>query len=349
MLAATYTQGGKLRLEDIPVPEIGEDEILVRVRASSICGTDLRILRHGHHKLKPGQKIVLGHEFSGTIEAVGKRVKNYHVGERVGVAPNIGCGHCDQCIKGRANMCPDYSAFGINLDGSHAEFVKIPGPAVSQGNVMVLPDGVPFEQAALNEPLSCVINGVTACRIALGDAVLILGAGPIGLLHLMLVRLTGAGVVMVSDLIDEKLGKARQLGADHVMNPQVRDLKEAVLDLTRGQGADVIITACPVHSVQEESVELAARFGRICFFGGLPPERPKITVNSNLIHYRNLIVTGVSGGSNSDYRTGLKLLASRRVDLMRVVSAEYPLSRADEAFEEALSGNAMKIVLKPHG
>jgi len=349
MLAATYTQGGKLQLEDVPVPEIQEDEMLVRVQATSICGTDLRIIQHGHHKLQPGQKIVLGHEFSGTIEAVGNRVRDYQVGQRVVVAPNIGCSRCDQCIEGRANMCPDYSAFGINFDGSHAEFVRVPVSAIAQGNVMPLPDEVSFEEGALNEPLSCVINGNAACRINLGDTVLIFGAGPIGLLHLMLARLSGAGVVIVSDVIDEKLEKARKLGADHVINPQAKEIKEAVINLTQGRGANVIVTACPIHSVQEQSLELAAPYGRICLFGGLPRERPKITINSNLIHYRNLIVTGVTGGSNIHHRTGLKLLASKKIDLMAVVSDTYPLSQGYEAFQRALSGNAMKVILKPHG
>ena len=349
MLAATYTQGGSLQLEDIPVPEIGEDEMLVRVRAASICGTDLRILQHGHHKLQPGQKTVLGHEFSGTIEAVGRRVQSYHVGQRVGVAPNIGCGHCGQCIAGRANMCPDYSAFGINFDGAHAEFVRLPARAISQGNVMPLADEVSFEEAALTEPFSCVINGNAACQISLGDTVLIFGAGPIGLLHLMLAKLSGAGVLIVTDLIDERLEKARKLGADHVINPQICDMKEAVLDLTCGQGANVIVTACPVHSVQEESIELAAPFGRICFFGGLPHERPRITINSNLIHYRNLIVTGVTGGSNADYKKGLRLLVEKKINLTDVVSATYPLSQAAEAFQTALTGRALRIILRPHG
>jgi L-iditol 2-dehydrogenase len=183
----------------------------------------------------------------------------------------------------------------------------------------------------------------------LGDTVLIFGAGPIGLLHLTLAKLSGGGVVVVSDLIEERLEKARGMGADHTINPQRSDVKETVLKLTQGRGADVIVTACPIHSVQEQSLELAAPFGRICFFGGLPHERPQITVNSNLIHYRNLLVTGVTGGSNMNYRTGLKLLSSKKVDLMQIVSGRYPLSQGSEAVQSALSGSAMKIVLKPKG
>jgi L-iditol 2-dehydrogenase len=347
MLAATYTQGGAFQLEEVPVPEIREDEILIRVRAASICGTDLRIIQHGHRKLQPGQKIILGHEFSGTIESVGKRVHGYEKGQRVGVAPNTGCGHCDQCIQGRANMCPDYTAFGISFDGAHTEFVRIPAATIAQGNVMTLPERVPFEDAALNEPLSCVINGNEACQIRLGDTVLIYGAGPIGLLHLMLARVSGAGAIIVSDVIDDKLDKAKTLGADHVINAATSDVEETVLGLTDGKGVNVVVTACPIPSVQVQSIGLAAPYGRICFFGGLPHDRPEITINSNLIHYRNLIVTGVTGGSNIHYRTGLKLLESKRIDLRSIVSRVFPLSSAHEAFEMALSGNAMKIVIKP--
>jgi len=349
MFAATYTQDEKLQLEELSMPDIRDDEMLLRVQASSICGTDLRIIQHGHHKLQPGQKIVLGHEFSGTIETIGSRVQNYHLGQRVAVAPNVGCGLCSQCIAGKANMCPHYKAFGISFNGSHAEFVKIPASAISQGNVMPLPDEVSFEEASLNEPLSCVINSISACRIVLGDTIAIFGAGPMGLLHLMLAKLSGAGVVIVCDIMDDKLERARELGADHIINPQRSDPKREILSLTQAQGADVVVTACPAHSVQEEAIEVAAPFGRICFFGGLPHKDPKITINSNLIHYRNLIVTGVTGGSNADYNKGLRLLVEKKINLTDVVSATYPLSQAAEAFQTALTGRALRIILRPHG
>lgn len=136
MIAAIYTQGGQLRFTEVPVPAIGEGDLLVRVEATSLCGTDVKIARHGHRKLKAGQTVILGHEFAGTITRVGSRVTNYAVGQRVGVAPNIGCGHCEMCGRGLMNMCPDYSGFGINVDGSHTEFVRVTEPAILQGNVI---------------------------------------------------------------------------------------------------------------------------------------------------------------------------------------------------------------------
>ena len=170
MIAATYTQGGEFAVRDLAKPKIGEGEILLRVAASSICGTDVRIIRNGHRKLAPGQTIVLGHEFVGVIEAVGERLEgNYKVGQRVGVAPNFGCGHCEMCIRGRANMCADYEAFGISMDGAHAEYVRLPRKAILQGNIVPLPDSIGWVEASLAEPLSCVVNGINNVRIGLGD------------------------------------------------------------------------------------------------------------------------------------------------------------------------------------
>jgi len=144
MLAATYQQGGAFAIREVPIPRIGRDGLLLRVRAASICGTDLKIVRNGHRKLADGQCIVLGHEFIGTIEQVGADVTGYPVGQRVGVVPNAGCGHCDACIRGQANYCPKYTAFGIDRDGSHTLFVEIPGRFVAQGNVIPLPKRFPI-------------------------------------------------------------------------------------------------------------------------------------------------------------------------------------------------------------
>ena len=192
MIAATYTQGGRLEFRDLPIPEINPSEMLLKVEASSLCGTDAKIARHGHRKLKPGQSVVLGHEFVGTLEQVGGEVSGFKVGDRVGVAPNIGCGTCEMCGQGLMNMCPEYSAFGINVDGAHTEYVRLTAPAIQQGNVIRLSQRVSAVEASLAEPLSCAVNGIRVSRIAQGDVVLIYGAGPMGLLNLMLALVSGA-------------------------------------------------------------------------------------------------------------------------------------------------------------
>ena len=177
MLAATYQQGGTFAVREVPVPEIGRDGLLLRMRAASICGTDLKIIRNGHRKMADGQCVVLGHEFIGTIERVGMDVTGYDAGQRVGLVPNAGCGHCNACIRGQANYCPHYTAFGIDRNGAHAPFVEVPGRFVAQGNVIPLPEGVSDREASLLEPFSCVVNGIRVSRIELGDTVAIFAPG----------------------------------------------------------------------------------------------------------------------------------------------------------------------------
>lgn len=345
MIAAKYTLGAGFNIGEAQVPAIAEDELLVRVEATSICGTDLKIVRSGHRKLRPGQTIILGHEFVGTIEMAGGRVPNYVVGLRVGVAPNIGCGRCEMCGRGLMNMCPDYSAFGIDRDGSHTEFVCIPAAAIAQGNVIPLsPDILPIE-AALAEPLSCVVNGMRASQLQAGDAVLIYGAGPMGLLNLLLALASGAASVWVVDLDDGRLEKARALGANDVFNPARGSVKDWVAGLTHGRGVDVVVTATPSRQVQQEAVELLAPFGRLCLFAGLPSAESMVELNTNAIHYKNLIVTGMTGGTPQDYRMALKLVESRRVDVRQIVSHVFSLREIGQAYEVALSGAGMKIVM----
>lgn len=344
MIAATYTQGGNYAVENLPVPEIGDDEILLKVMASSICGTDARIIRSGHRKLFPGQKIILGHEFAGVIEKIGPRVSSYSEGMRVAVAPNIGCGACEFCAQGLTNMCPTYSAFGIDMDGAHAEYVRIPHAAIAQGSVVAVPENVSFIEASLIEPLSCVVNGSRSCRIGLGDDVLIFGAGPIGLMHLMLALASGAGRVFVADVQKHRLQAAAKLGACCVDSKQ-EDVKERINKETSGRGVDVVITACPVPSVQEQALSFLAPYGRLCFFGGLPTGT-QVTLDTNIIHYKNLIVTGVTGGSPHDFRLAMKLISSKKINVMEVVSHLVNASEMESAFEAALSGDCMKVVLQ---
>ncbi len=345
MIAATYTQNVGYRIKDLPVPQIGEDDLLVRVMASSICGTDLRIIRNGHRKLRPGQELVLGHEFAGVVAKTGPRARGFQAGQRVGVAPNVGCGQCDMCVRGLPNMCPDYTAFGITMDGAHTEYVRIPGEAVVQGSVVPLPEGIPFEQAALVEPLSCAVNGNRASRIAPGDAVVVFGAGPIGLMHLMLARLCGAAAIVAVDVQADRLRRAAELGATAVVDATAEDVAGRVMHETSGRGADAVITACSIASVQEQALGLLAPFGRLCLFGGLPKDDSRVRLDTNLIHYRQLLVTGVTGGSPRDFRAAMRLLAAGRIPIDRVVSHRFAADDVAAAFDVALGGEAMKVVL----
>jgi len=347
MLAAVYHDLQDIRVEQVPRPTIGDEEALLRVRASSICGTDLRIYSSGHFKIPPGTSRILGHEFAGEVVEVGSLVKSLTPGVRIAIAPNIGCGACEQCIQGRSHLCPTYDAFGITLDGAFSEYMLIPKEAIQQGNIVPLPEGVSFEEAALNEPFSCCYNGSRACRIGPGDSVLIVGAGPIGVMHLFLASLSGASKVIISEMIEERLTGALEFGADLAINPAKEDLLDAIGEATDGRGVDVIIVAAPSPGAQEQALDLAAPQGRINFFGGLPQGRELINFNSNRVHYKQLLVTGTTGSSNYQYRKSMEILASRRVDLCPLISARFPLSEIAEAFALAASKEAMKVLITP--
>jgi len=348
MLAAVYHGPRDLRVEEVPTPVVGlTGELLLRVEAASICGTDLRVY-HGQHRMyPPGTVRIPGHEVVGIIAEVGAGVEGYGAGQRVFVAPNMGCGHCRQCVSGANNLCPDYQAVGLTVDGGFAQYMRVPSQAVLQGNVMPVRADTDPAVAALIEPLACVLRGQSALRIRPGDAVLVLGAGPIGVLHIKLARLTGARRVLVSEPNPLRLELARAAGADRAINPITEDLAAAVFAETGGQGADAIIVATAVHAAQEAAPRLAAIGGRINFFGGLPKDRPTITFDANLVHYRELIITGTTACSTEDCRRAAEIVNSGRIDLSDLISGRFPLANVVEAFAAAEDGHSLKVVLEP--
>ncbi|HRN69259.1 MAG TPA: alcohol dehydrogenase catalytic domain-containing protein, partial [Promineifilum sp.] len=269
MLAAVYHGPNDLRVEKVPVPEIGPDELLLRVLRANICGTDLRILHGGHRKYPPGTTRIPGHEVVGEVAATGAAVAaDYPLGRRLFVAPNMGRGDSRETISGNNNLDPEYEAFGITLDGAFAEYMRVPAAAVRQGNLMGVAEGVDPAVAALVEPLACVWRGQNKIAVGAGDVALVMGAGPIGVLHVMLARLRGATRIIVSEPAAGRREQALALGADVVVDPMNEDLAAVVAAESDGRGADVIITAAPVKALQEQALDLAAMGGRVNYFGG---------------------------------------------------------------------------------
>jgi L-iditol 2-dehydrogenase len=345
MIAATYTQGGAFTVEDVPVPEIGAEEILLRVMGTSICGTDTKIIRNGHRKLQPGQKNILGHEFAGVIARVGSHVKDFREGMRIGVAPNWGCGHCEACRRDLANYCPEYSAFGIDQPGSHAEFVRLPKQVIQQGNIVPLPEGMPWRFAALAEPLSCVVQAQRTVDLQAGEAVAVYGCGPMGLLNVLLAAASGAEKILAIDPNPARRERALALGATRAIVGRREDVRAEVMEETSGRGVDVVITAAPDPQIPAEGLTFLAPFGRLCLFAGLPRNQPQAALDGNAIHYRKLQVTGTSGGSNQDYREAINLIDRGSIDLSGIVSHGFMLNELESAYKMALSGEGIKIVL----
>ena len=347
MKAVVYHGPQDIRVEDVPKPQPGDRELVIKVESASICGTDLRIY-HGQHRMyPPGTTRIPGHEVVGTIAELGKSVSGFEVGQKVFVAPNMGCGHCEQCISGKNNLCKTYDALGVTIDGGFAEYMLVPEQAVSQGNIIPISDEVDSAVAALLEPFACVLRGQNAVNMVPGEIVLIVGAGPIGMMHIKLAIARGAGMVIVSEPVAYRAEQARQAGADFTINPIEQDLKAELMKLTDGHGADVIITAAPVHAAQEAALDLAAIGGRINFFGGLPKDRPTINFDSNMVHYKELVVTGTTACSTADCWQASRMVNRGLVDLSDLVSRKFPIEEAQEAFTAAENRESLKIVIVP--
>jgi len=322
-----------LRIEHIPIPQINDDELLVRVKAATICGTDVRMYLNGAAGVDENNPLVLCHEFAGTIEAIGARVDNYQIGQRVAVAPNIGCGVCNLCVSGNSHHCSKLVAIGIHLDGGFAEFVRVPSSAVRLGNVAPIAENISYVAAATNEALSCAYSAFERYCVNPGETVAIIGAGAIGLMHAQMAKMAGAAKIILNDLSEERLAECSKL-APYVIT--VKDnLYERVMKETCGAGANVIITACSAAAAQRDALTLATLDGRVNFFGGLPKGKEMVELDTNIIHYKQLSLTGTTRASHAHYRTTLDFIASSLIDVDPLVTHRYPLADIQKAFDNA--------------
>jgi L-iditol 2-dehydrogenase len=347
MLAAVYYGPQDLRVEEHPLPAIAPGEALLKVRAAGICGTDLRIYHGVHRKFPPGTVRVPGHEVVGEVASLGNAVQGFKIGERVFFAPNWGCGQCKQCVSGNHNLCANYDAVGINHDGAFAQYMRVPAAPILQGCMFPVSERIDPAVAALIEPFACVLRGQDALHIQPGETVLVIGAGPIGLMHVLLAKLRGAGEVILSEVNPERLQRAKELGVSLVVNPSTQDLAAMVAEHTGGLGVDAAIVAAPSHAAMEQALDLLAIQGRLCLFAGLPKDHPVIQFNANLVHYKEIKVTGTTACSAGDCRRAAAVIASGRIDLSGIVGLRFPLSRAVEAFKAAEAGHSLKVILEP--
>lgn len=346
MQAAVYTGKGGIALQTRDTPRAGADEVLVRVHAASICGTDLKIIRGGHFRVGPGATRVLGHELAGEIVEVGAHVGHWTVGQRVSVVPNIGCGHCEMCRRGLNNMCPDYRAFGIDIDGGFQQVMRVTPDALYGGNLFEIPAGMSYEEASLIEPLSCCFNAWKDLAVTPLDRVLILGTGPIAGMFLQLARAYGARQVIVVGRRAARLAEIAPLGASDTVDSSAVDVLDEVMRLTGGRGVDVALTCAPAPELQVQAMAALARNGRMNFFSGLN-KGTTVEIDTNKVHYWGLKLLGSTGSSVQDYASALHLVESGQIRVTDVVSHRFGMADAVAAFDHALSGKGMKTILYP--
>jgi L-iditol 2-dehydrogenase len=342
--ALIYHGKNDISVEEIKTPGPGDDQALLKVKAAAICGTDLRIKKSGHRDIPDRTDRILGHELAGEVVEVGDKVIDLKPGMRVAIAPVIGCGKCTVCLSGDANMCESCRILGLGIDGAFAEYMIIPREHIENGNVMIIPPSISFETAALLEPLATVFTGAEACNIRPSNKVMIVGAGPIGIMHTMMAKVFGASVVIISEIAKERAKQAIDHGADHILNPTDGDFREKLMEMTGGNGPDNIIIAAPSPQAQAESLELVSVNGNINFFGTIPTEKQPVSLDTNLIHYKRINVVGNTGTSVKNYFRTAELLKSGTLDISGLISRTFSLENAEEAFALAESKEVLKVL-----
>ena len=346
MKAAVLESIGQLRVREIDDPRCEAGDVVVSVEACAICGTDLKMIEHGHRRVSYPQTI--GHEIAGRVVTVGSSAVGVSVGDPVTVAPaGVGCGSCAYCRDGLDNVCADRRGMGYEWAGGFAELVRIPEAMILGGNLHPIPDGLSFAEAALAEPLACVLNCHEQLRLAPNEAVVIVGAGPIGIMHAMAARSAGAGTLVVLDVAADRLQNLpASLGAVAI-NASERDVVARVRDLTDGLGAHAVVVAAPDPSAQAQSVDLARKGGRVAFFAGLPAKHAVVPLNTNKIHYDELLVFGTANARSSHAREALALLRRWSVDAQALITHRFPLAGIEEAVRAARGGTGLKVIVEP--
>ena len=331
-----------LRIEDVEIPKVGLGEVLVKVKAATTCGTDLKIFRRGYVEKVIKLPTVFGHEWAGEVVEVGEGLEWPKKGMRIRAGNSAPCLHCTMCQKGKYNLCENM----IWLWGAYAEYIKVPARMVLV-NMQEIPQHVSYEEAAITEPLACVLHGAEEANIKPGDTVTIIGAGPIGLLHLLTAKKFGAGRVISIDLVEDRLNFAERLGADETVNAGKEDVVERVRELTSGYGSDVVIEAIGLPSTWEQALKLVRKGGTVLEFGGCPPGT-EIKVNTEKLHYGELTVRGAFHATPLHFRKALNLIASRTIDVRPLITRKMRLENIREAFDILMtSKKEIKIAIIP--
>lgn len=346
MKAAFLTGKRTLKVRDIPEPDCPEDGLVLKVGACGVCGSDLRRWKEG----PPAdvEAYIPGHEVAGEVFATGARVTRFRPGDHIAVAPDIHCGRCWYCQRGMYNLCDHIRFIGISsgLPGGFAEQMVLTGEILENGIVHKVPDDMSYRLGALAEPLSSVIAAHDKAGTSLDDVVVVLGAGPIGCLHILVAKARGAQVI-VSEPSEQRRADAARFAPDALVDPFQEDLVAFVRNYTGGLGASIAICANPIAVTHAQAVELTRKAGRIVLFGGLAKDNPLTTLDGNRIHYGEQIVAGAFSYHPSHHETAVSLLYRNIFPADKLITHIFPLDEIAKAFETAASGAGLKVMVEP--
>lgn len=338
MLAAVLHRREELNLEEVAIPEITADEVLIKVKKCGICGTDPHIFK-GHFPAP--LPLILGHEFSGEVVKIGEQVQSIKVGSKVTADINISCGKCYFCRVGQKLLCSSIKQIGVHVNGAFAEYVKVP-----HGNVYTLPDGMDWEKAAYIEPLACAIHGLERAKITMGSSVAIIGAGPMGLALAKLAKLNGAGQVILTELNQSRIQKAKAIGIDNVINAGQENTIEAIKDLTDGRGADFVFEAVGSAHTYRQAFEMVRRGGTLIAYGAAPSDAV-IDIKPFDIFSKELTIVGSYAGSYGTWQQAIELIKNEQFNPHDIITKTISLKQIVEGINEALHNkDVIKIMVE---
>mgnify|MGYP001586472863 CR=1 FL=1 len=347
MKAAIFEGIGKIKVKEIERPLPKKGEILLKVMACAICGTDVRIIKHGHPRVIP--PFIIGHEITGIIEEINGEIVRFKKGDRVVVAPpGIPCGECFYCKNSLSNICPHKASFAYELPGGFSEYMIIPRQAIMKGNLIKIPNSISFNEACITEPLACCINGQKFLTISAAESILIIGSGPIGLLHMQLAKVKGARNVGLADISPSRIEKAGLFEPDFVINSNEVDLVEEMRRKTKGTGVNAVIAACSSKAAVEQAFKIISRGGEILLFAGLPKEESQFMMDINFVHYNELKIYGSFASTHESSLEAMGYIRDGRIRASKIITHRYRLEEIEEAIEMAGSSEALKVVIAPH-
>lgn len=342
MTAAVLYGKEDLKIEKVAVPPVGEGEVLVKVQVALTCGTDLKVYKRGYHARMIVPPALFGHEFAGIIEETGPNVRGFSKGMRVVALNSAPCGQCFYCSKHQENLCEDL----LFNNGAYAEYIRVPRRIV-EVNMLAVPEEVAFEEAALTEPLACVVRGVHETGVKPGDTVTVIGAGAIGLMFMQVAKLTGGNVISVV-LTDEQVIAAKRAGACEVVQiTKVADPIEAVRAITGNRGSDVVIECVGLPETWASAIETVRKGGTVNLFGGCP-NGTKVQLDTQRIHYSGITIKATFHHTPEAVRRAFALIAERKIKRADFIGAEAPLSHLQQVLQHMLNSNGqMKTAIIP--
>jgi L-iditol 2-dehydrogenase len=342
MKALVFHEAGRVAVEERAEPAPDRGEVILRSGATGLCYSDIRVFK-GEKHARPG--VVPGHEMAGTVEAVGEGVTSIGPGDRVAVYPIVSCGQCAFCLGGLRQRCPARVTLGHDEDGGLSELVRLPASLVSLGHVMRAADGLPIERACLTEPVACVLNSLETCGIGAGSSLLVMGAGPMGLLHVILGRALGARTIIVTEPDEERAAIARSLGATLALDPGTVDVARQVQERTNGLGVDAVVVSAGLPDVLGTAIASVRRLGWVNLFAGFPPNT-SVPFDPNAVHYSEVRLTGTQNASPDQFRRTLRLL-EQVPEMDAITTHRYALDDAVEAYQVRLRSEGLKSMVVP--